>query len=172
MSDKASGHDIADDLGALARASSPAPGTPGSAPQAAQPAHDDDDDYITAEVEDESGADPASAPMHFHAAPGNPGSHAAPRPLPVRSRKKNSELKAIAAPVLLTVGVLLLIPASWGLLVLAGAPVPMAEREDASSMAKVMLLCWPLALSLLLPALIIFGQLHAEKKRAAQVRSL
>lgn len=179
--------DLGDQLGALARASEghdeappvrqsesqrPAsPGAPSASSAANAPAgkplahdehHDEHDEYIAAEVDDESGSEVAEAPIHFHPSVGQP----APmyRPLP-RKTKKNSELKAIAAPILMTVGVMLLIPAFWAVLVLTGAGVPMSDREDASSMAKVMLLCWPVALALVIPAVFMFVQISADKKR-------
>lgn len=176
MSENASGHDadrdIADELGALAQAA----GSQSSSPNPSEAAHqagrrDDEQDYITAEVDDEAVEDESAGDVAAAAASFQSQMASAPRPSPVRRvGGKHSEFKAVAAPILLTVGVMLLIPAFWAVLVLAGAGVPMSEREDAVTMAKVMLLCWPLAISLLLPALIIFGQLHARKKNLARSR--
>lgn len=140
------------------------------------------DDYVAAEVEaelDESaGEEPVApevsfaastirAPLQDHQTMTFAGQQPAYRPAPPHAgKKKSSEFKAIAAPILMTVGAMLLIPAFWAVLVLAGASVPMADREDAPTMAKVMLLCWPLALSLIVPATFIFLQLAAERKNS------
>lgn len=163
--------DMGDQLGALARASQghdepqPAqrPSNPGQ--QTGHPVtHEEDQgDFVAAEVDDESGGEIAEVPLHFQAAATQSGP--AYRPLPRKGKKKNNELKAMAAPILMTVGVMLLMPAFWAVLVLTGAPVPMSDREDASTMAKVMLLCWPLALTLVIPAVFMFVQLGADKKR-------
>ncbi len=176
-------HDeLGDQLSALARASqtgSDDPRSRPSQPQQQQPAADEDDDYITAEVEDESGQDIAQAPFHPHApaaashaaseqAYGFAGQQPAYRaPYRPPAKKKVSEFKAVAAPILMTVGVMLLIPAFWAVLVLTGAGVPMADREDAKSMAKVMLVCWPLSVTLIIPAALIFAQIAADRKAAS-----
>lgn len=167
--------ELGDQLGDLARASqgqgqsqnhdhgAPAHQTSHDHPAGQPLSHDEDHgEFIAAEVDDESGSEVAQAPMHFQPAQ-NQQAGSPYRPLP--SKKKNSEIKAMAAPVLMTVGLMLLIPAFWSVLVLTGAPVPMADREDASTMAKVMLLCWPLSLTLIIPAVFMFVQISAQKKR-------
>lgn len=171
--------EMGDQLGALARASqgqgddqhddqapaNPRPADPAQpAHQTGQPIEGDDHhgEFVAGEVDDESGTEVAQAPINFPPAQSQPNQPY--RPLP-RKTKKNSELKGVAAPILMTVGAMLLIPAFWAVLVLTGAPVPMADREDASTMAKVMLLCWPLALTLIIPAIFMFIQISAEKKR-------
>lgn len=171
--------EVGDDLNALARAAGqPAPNDPppSKQPSPASPSADADGDalYITAEMDDDDTAAPNDQQAAFET-PAQPHAHQpyahqsyAPQPSyrPVQPRqKKTSDFKAVAAPVLLTVGCMLLVPAFWAVLVLAGAAVPMADREDAPSMAKVMLLCWPLALSLLIPAIFIFINLSNEKKQ-------
>jgi hypothetical protein len=95
------------------------------------------------------------------------GQQPAYRPAPRASAgsRRSSDFKAIAAPILMTVGLMLLLPAFWAVLVLTGAGVPMSDRDDASTMAKVMLLCWPLALSLIIPAILIFARLAADRKK-------
>lgn len=79
------------------------------------------------------------------------------------------DIKAVAAPVLITVGCLLLVPALWGAMILAGADVPMAERGGAKMMALVMQAAWPIALFLFFGA----GMFIAEiRKRKAKQRKL
>ncbi|MAE64535.1 MAG: hypothetical protein CMJ18_09725, partial [Phycisphaeraceae bacterium] len=73
------------------------------------------------------------------------------------------DLKAFAVPVLLTVGLLLLIPAVWGTLLLAGFEVWASGREGAVTMAKAMLVCWPIALVLLGSAAFYAMQLRRER---------
>lgn len=92
---------------------------------------------------------PASAP----ARPGGP-----PR------RKKDNSVKALSIPVLITVGLLLLMPAVWGTLVLAGFEAPRHDDPQAKPMAAFMLVCWPLALSLLITAGVFIRQLSAAKR--------
>lgn len=122
------------------------------------------------EVDDESGGEVAEVPavdpmLAFQAAAATTA--ATFRPLP-RPQKKSQDLKAIVAPILMTVGVMLLVPALWSVLVLMGASVPMSGREDSNSMAKMMLLCWPLAISLIVPAAMIFIQISDAKRREAR----
>jgi len=95
----------------------------------------------------------------------------APRPAASRrmppSKKKAGSLKATAAPILLTVGILLLGPAIWGVAILGGSKSVMgADREDAPMMAKLMQVCWPIAVVLIVSAIVIFVQVAREAKQA------
>ena len=81
-----------------------------------------------------------------------------------RSSKANQGLKATAAPLLGTVGVLLLIPGVWAVLTLSGMNVAGSAREDAQAMAWAMLVCWPIAICLLVTAIIFFVQMLRDKK--------
>ena len=85
--------------------------------------------------------------------------------LPQR-KSKSLDLKATAAPLLATVGVLLLVPAFWSLLLLAGVNVPGSDREDAGQMAAIMLVSWPIAICLIVAAVFFFLQIAKEKKQA------
>ena len=85
----------------------------------------------------------------------------------VRRKSKTHDLRATAAPLLVTVGVLLLIPAVWAVLLLMGVGVPGAEREDSRPMATVMLLSWPIAICLIATSIVFFLQVMREKKRLA-----
>lgn len=97
---------------------------------------------------------------------------ATPAPRPAASRrmppkKKAGSLKATAAPILLTVGILLLGPAIWGVAILGGSKTVMgADREDAPMMAKIMQVCWPIAAVLIVSAIVIFVQVAREAKQA------
>lgn len=73
-------------------------------------------------------------------------------------------LKATMAPVVGTVGVLLLVPAIWAVLVLGGAEVFAAERNDALSMAKAMLVCWPIAICLIAASGVMMYQVVRGRK--------
>jgi len=99
-----------------------------------------------------------------------------PRQTPSRSRlpqRKSSshDLKATAAPLLGTVGVLLLIPALWSVLLLVGVGVPGSAREDSRPMAAIMLACWPIAICLIITAVIFFKQTIRAKREMKQARA-
>ncbi len=78
---------------------------------------------------------------------------AAPRRTPVRpgaKKKKSSDLSATAAPILLTVGLLLMVPAVWAVMILRGYENAWgADRPNAGMMAKLMLSAWPMGLILI-----------------------
>lgn len=84
-----------------------------------------------------------------------------------RRKSKTYDLKATAAPLLATVGVLLLIPGIWSVLLLMGVGVPGSQRQDARPMAAVMLVSWPIALFLIAAAVSFFVQVSREKKQLA-----
>ena len=96
----------------------------------------------------------------------------APRRTPSRTpplRKSNShDLKATAAPLLATVGGLLMVPALWSALLLIGVGVPGSGRDDARPMAAVMLVSWPIAICLIAASVVFFRQVVQEKKRLAK----
>ncbi len=56
--------------------------------------------------------------------------------------------RGVGGIALLLVGGLLLVPAVWATLLLGGANVWGAARQDANRMATAMLVCWPLAMAL------------------------
>jgi hypothetical protein len=88
----------------------------------------------------------------------------APRPRKALAPKlvnPSHTVKAMGIPVLLTVGLLLLIPGFWSLLLLAGAIKN--NREDARTMAFVMLMCWPIAAVLFTAAGYFYQQFRREK---------
>jgi len=108
----------------------------------------EDEGIIVGEIDDESGEIGGAAPYASNPVISTPGS-SSPRRSSVRKTKKNDGLKAVFAPVLLTTGILLLIPAVWSVLLLSGMQVWQSERDDARSMAMAMLISWPIALLLL-----------------------
>lgn len=83
-------------------------------------------------------------------------------------RSQSNDLKATAVPLLGTVGGLLLIPAVWAVLVLAGVAVPAADREDSRPMAAIMLVSWPIAICLIWAAVYFHFQVAKAKRRAEQ----
>jgi hypothetical protein len=85
-----------------------------------------------------------------------------PTPMP----KKGSGLKAIAVPIMGTVGVLLLVPATWALLYLFSVQVPGFDRPSARPMAFMMMMCWPIAIILIAGAVVMFRQVMREKAKA------
>jgi len=108
------------------------------------------------------------APAHFDSSAAIPQS-AARRPRPVRvPPKPQANLKAVFAPVLLTFGVLMLLPAVWAVMILMGAEVWMHDGQGVDTMAKIMLICWPVGLGLLAGAFVSFVQLSREKTKQRQ----
>ena len=89
-----------------------------------------------------------------------------PRP-PGRRRKKGlQDIKPVAAPILGTVGAMLMVPAIWAVMILQEYEIWASDRSDAVLMAKVMLICWPIALILLASAAVFFWQTLTASRRA------
>lgn len=144
---------------------------------------DDADRPVLGEIEVErDGSRPASSSPKRRAAPRRSPS---PKSQPLKSKKptaarattakslprrksKTHDLKATAAPLLATVGVLLLIPAVWSTLLLIGVGVPGADRQDARPMATVMLLSWPIAICLIAASSFFFVQVIRQRKQPAR----
>jgi len=159
---------LANALDALADAQDAAPAAPAKRPTRSKPKpqpQPQSADVITGEIDDESGEVGGSAPYAAGASSHKqrPRGGSSPR----RKRKKSNDgLKQIAAPVLMTTGLLLLIPAVWSVLILSGALV--SEREGARNMALAMLVAWPMALILLAGGGFFVWQVINDKKQAAQ----
>jgi hypothetical protein len=140
-------------------------------------ADDDDDEQafeaaIDGEVDDESGEVIGAAPgdvadASTAAAASSPATTSA-RPRPgrkARSRhgsKQTNPLKAIGAPILITVGLLMLIPGIWSVLYLMGSVT--STKDNADLMAYVMLSCWPIAAILVASGIFFAVQVHREKQ--------
>lgn len=130
----------------------------------------DDEDFL-ADVEEESDDKPTeentSEPAEFDfsavTAP------APSRPRTSVTRKPKTSMKEVAVPLLFTVGIILLIPAVWGTLVLAGSIE--SKRESAKGMAAAMLVCYPVALCLIGGGVLFLRQVMKEKARHANVIS-
>lgn len=92
-----------------------------------------------------------------------------PQPGPRRSARMHvkpaANLKAVFAPVFLTLGVLMLLPGIWAVLVLLGQDVWMSKAQGVDTMAKIMLVCWPVAIGLLAGAFIALVQLSRDKAK-------
>lgn len=117
-------------------------------------------------------AAPRSASMNSKKSKKTAPRKSAPQRTPSRTpprRKSNShDLKATAAPLLATVGGLLMVPALWSALLLIGVGVPGSGRDDARPMAAVMLVSWPIAICLIAASVIFFRQVVQEKKQMAK----
>lgn len=102
---------------------------------------------------------------------GDSGLRARPSPSARRASAKkntnNEQFKALSAPVLITVGGLLLVPAIWAVLLLTGQTVWASDRPNAQLMAKVMLVCWLIAIPLM-AAGFTFGVQVLLARRARQ----
>lgn len=105
----------------------------------------------------EGGAEEQPAAFDFSPSPASPRPRTAVKP----QVKPDQTLKAVAVPILGTVGVLLLWPAFWSLLLLLN--IIESHRESARTMAFVMLMCWPIAGVLLAGAVFFFRQIQREK---------
>lgn len=130
----------------------------------------DEEDFL-ADVEEESNEQPSEEnveePDEFDfSAISAPSSS---RPRTVVPAKPKTSIKEIAVPLLFTVGVILLIPAVWGTLVLAGSIE--SKREGAKGMAAAMLVCYPVALCLIGGGILFLRQVMKEKARHASVIS-
>ncbi|MEX0775839.1 MAG: hypothetical protein WD042_09025 [Phycisphaeraceae bacterium] len=136
------------------------------------------DEMIVAEVEDESGEllgqaqEPApsrSSRPQRSAAPAYTRTSIGATPSPsvrTRGRRPTQDtggIKAMAVPVVITVGVLLIIPGIWALMALMG--IASTEREGATGMALLMLIAWPISFCLLAAGVVMFMQLQTAKKR-------
>ncbi len=95
---------------------------------------------------------------------------AARRRTPPKRKPAQDGLKAVAVPILATVGLLLLFPAIWATLLLAGVEVWQSEREDARTMAVAMLACYPVALVMFAGSGLFFVQVQNAKKQAPAKR--
>lgn len=139
-----------------------------------------DDTALAAAMEDEAGdvigESTASTTPKAAASPTPEPTRTAPQaaPRPAVSRRpaasNTHQLKATAAPVLVTVGILMLIPAVWAVAILLGIPVWHSQRDGAGQMAIAMMVCWPIALALIAGGIWFFIQVTAEKKNAPPKR--
>jgi hypothetical protein len=86
-------------------------------------------------------------------------------------RRGPTPMARTAVKVCMVVGMLLLIPALWAVAVLIGLDVPMSGGKglgvSANSMAYLMLVCWPIALALIIGAFMYGKQIAAADAAAA-----
>lgn len=129
------------------------------------------------DVEEPSYDDPtAAAAAAFEAtSSGHTAARGQARRPPVRRTKGNDNIKSTFAPVLFTVGLLMMVPAIWAVLLLMGydhflgIPLPGTNQDDptqmeqAELMAWVMMACWPIGLILLIAAIVMFVQVAKNK---------
>lgn len=73
--------------------------------------------------------------------------------------------QAVFAPVLITFGILTLLPAVWAVLILMGVKTWMHDGQDVAGMAKLMLVCWPVSLGLLAGGVYMVVQVSKEKAK-------
>ena len=157
------------DLAEAGESSNPAPpAREGSkAPQtgvnrAETDAEPDEDGELIAEVEAEDDDDDVVVDERLAAAANPTGAPAVRRPAR-RRQAQNTGLKEVGAPILITVGLLLCYPGFWALMILSGTWT--SERPSAAGMAKVMLVCWPIAMALIAGGVMFFMQARDEKRR-------
>jgi hypothetical protein len=131
-----------------------------TAPPSPQP----DDDAIIDGVEDETDEQPTEETVEFDfSAADTPP----PRPRPRTATKPKGSLKEVAVPLLFTIGVILLIPAIWGTLILTGKLE--STRASAKGMATAMLVCYPVSACLIAGGVLFLRQVMKEKARHAKV---
>lgn len=163
MSQNQPPQDASEALRALAENPQPAKASrqDAASPQAADPADpaDPQEFDIQAEVDDESGE--MIAQIDFQE---EEPAAAAPRRTVIR-RPPPDNLKAVAAPVLITVGLLLLIPGCWSLMWFTGLAGEQNDPEESRMMAILMLAAWPIAACLLGAGVFYFKQ-HRKARQA------
>ncbi len=101
---------------------------------------------------------------------GAPASKAGATRKPVMRRKAaSSDLRGFAAPVCLTMGLLVVAPGVWSIMHLLSPVDTTVEGAKAPPAAMVygLLLSWPVSLALIAAGVVMIAQLAAEKKRAA-----
>jgi len=112
-----------------------------------------DDEAIDTPGEQEEASAALGAAISGQAGPARgPGAVRRPK----KKRNNMADVKAVAIPLLATVGVMLLFPAIWAVLILRGHETLASDKPDAETMAMVMLVCWPIAL-ILIAAAATFG---------------
>jgi hypothetical protein len=118
----------------------------------------DDEEFIEA-AEDETDEPPTEEAVEFDfSAADTPP----PRPRQAVSKPKGS-LKEVAVPLLFTIGVILLIPAIWGTLMLMGKLE--STRDGDKGMAAAMLVCYPVSACLIAGGIFFLRQVLKEKAR-------
>jgi len=85
-----------------------------------------------------------------------------------RAASQNHDLKRTAIPILLTVGVVLLIPGIWAVCLLIGLEVPRHNEPDAKQVALAMLITWPLSLCMIGGAIFFLMQTRGGKPNAGK----
>lgn len=133
-----------------------------------------DDDMLAALAQEAGGEEAeAAAPAAVFEADASPrasssrGSASSSRgskhkPMP----KRGASAQAVFAPVLITFGILTLLPAIWAVLILMGVKTWMHDGQDVAGMAKLMLVCWPVSLGLLGGG--IYAVVQVNKENAKQ----
>lgn len=87
------------------------------------------------------------------------------------STASNIKLKLMAVPALVGVGLLLLLPGIWSILIILDREVIGYDSDGAKTMAYAMLASWPLALFMFAGAGFFFWQVQRAKKEQANSRS-
>ncbi len=77
-------------------------------------------------------------------------------------QNNHDQLKLMAVPILITIGLLLFIPFTWAIMLLAG--IITNERDGAQGMAMLMLVTGPLAFILIAGAAFFLWQVKRHKK--------
>ena len=90
------------------------------------------------------------------------------RPAPVKAKSNPTAAMGFFIPIIFLFGLLTLLPAILGVLILMGADVPLAGREDSKTMALVMLACWPVSLGLLAGGVWYLIQYNKAKRKLAE----
>jgi hypothetical protein len=95
---------------------------------------------------------------------------AAPRRPVARRKPASSDLREFAAPVCLTMGLLVIAPGVWSIMHLVSPVDPNVEGANPPPAAMIygLLLSWPVSMALIAAGVVMIAQLAAEKKRAAK----
>ncbi len=87
---------------------------------------------------------------------------------PPKSKSSSTAAMGFFIPIIFLFGVLTLIPAVLGVLIMMGADVPLSGREDSKTMAVVMLACWPVSLGLIAGGIWYLVQYNSARRKAAE----
>lgn len=89
------------------------------------------------------------------------------RAVPAKAKANTTAAMGFFIPIIFLFGLMTLIPAVLGVLILVGADVPLADRDDSKTMALVMLACWPVSLGLIAGGIWYLIQYNKVKRKAA-----
>ena len=125
----------------------------------------EEESFFVAE-EPEQGADEEAPAFDFNTAPHTASEEIMHQRVVTRKMRKQSstDMKAFFTPIIITLGALLLAPAFWAVMILAGRIEVVEGDESTRTVAMIMLASWPISLFLIVSGVIFAIQVSREKK--------